>query len=593
MKWFAGSEKGAIFVVDQNKTYSIMKKNFALSALAVIVAVAFVFTGCKDSEPDPVKVSSITVSPATETLEIGGTVTLTAAVLPADADNKLYTWSSSDDAKASVSKAGVVTAKAAGRVTITATASDGSNAKGTATITINEAVVPPATVVAFASGLSLSDVNSFNYSEIVTAEGAPAKDLSVEVSSQSIGNITIKLITDNELIGSNLPTGVAEGIALGGPVNLELAAILDAIFNGGLPFGDNVVGKQQVELDFSAIQPLIASIPGGVNQFDIEIKAEDADSSVVSVTKTLKLKFVDDVTVWGAIAGDGFDIDEEQVINISGAASESRKIDITSLTGIEKLLVNIENPMIDAITGGLPELDLATPGNNAALLRTIAGMGLVLPSGDAVKGKTALTIDMDAAFIGALVGLGEDTTVIKLTVEDAAGHAVTKTLTITIVNDLSLQITGSVGETPIEIKMSDALADPIAIDPVAVDIVADQGIKNFMVEIDSSSIAFKTALGLFHVTGAFDLANPGEDLAGSLTTVGLLDPETPIKDATELRFDVTQFIPLIFQVRNQMSQETGDFTASFRLIVTDGANQTKSATIALDLVDDSAAQGGE
>ncbi len=88
-----------------------MKKNFVLPVLAALAAVALVFTGCNPDDPEPVKVSSITVSPLTATLEIDETVTLSAVVAPANAENATYTWSSSDETKATVTSAGVVTAK--------------------------------------------------------------------------------------------------------------------------------------------------------------------------------------------------------------------------------------------------------------------------------------------------------------------------------------------------------------------------------------------------------------------------------------------------------------------------------------------------
>ncbi len=90
-----------------------------------------------------VKVSSITISPKTATIEKGDTEQLTAAVLPNDAENKAIEWSSSDTAVATVDANGLVTGVANGEATITATAKDGSGVKGEATITV---VIPPTSV---------------------------------------------------------------------------------------------------------------------------------------------------------------------------------------------------------------------------------------------------------------------------------------------------------------------------------------------------------------------------------------------------------------------------------------------------------------
>ena len=69
---------------------------------------------------DPVAVTSVELNTYATSLNVGGTVTLTATVKPTNATNQNVTWSSSDNSIATVAN-GVVTAVAAGTVTITAT----------------------------------------------------------------------------------------------------------------------------------------------------------------------------------------------------------------------------------------------------------------------------------------------------------------------------------------------------------------------------------------------------------------------------------------------------------------------------------------
>ena len=88
-------------------------------------------------------VTTIQIDGAPENaMKIGEEVTL-KAVVNDDATNKKVTWSSSDDAVASVDENGKVIAKAAGDVTITATAKDGSNIQQSVTIKVapNEYVI--------------------------------------------------------------------------------------------------------------------------------------------------------------------------------------------------------------------------------------------------------------------------------------------------------------------------------------------------------------------------------------------------------------------------------------------------------------------
>jgi uncharacterized protein YjdB len=83
-----------------------------------------------------IPVSTITITPLTTTISVGGVVYLTENVLPYYAENANVTWKSSDDTVATVNQSGVVRGVKAGTVTITATAADGSGVFGTATVTV-------------------------------------------------------------------------------------------------------------------------------------------------------------------------------------------------------------------------------------------------------------------------------------------------------------------------------------------------------------------------------------------------------------------------------------------------------------------------
>ncbi|MBQ7985707.1 MAG: Ig-like domain-containing protein, partial [Clostridia bacterium] len=76
-------------------------------------------------EPQPIKVTGVSLSSEALTLAIPGTNTLVATVTPADATDKTVKWSSSNPAIATVSSSGKVTAVGLGTATITATTQDG------------------------------------------------------------------------------------------------------------------------------------------------------------------------------------------------------------------------------------------------------------------------------------------------------------------------------------------------------------------------------------------------------------------------------------------------------------------------------------
>ena len=91
-----------------------------------------------------VPVTSITVTANKTALENKKVATCTAAIAPENASKTSVVWSSSDEKLATVDYNGQVTAAAegSGKVTITATAKDGSGVSGSVEITIGEAEAP-------------------------------------------------------------------------------------------------------------------------------------------------------------------------------------------------------------------------------------------------------------------------------------------------------------------------------------------------------------------------------------------------------------------------------------------------------------------
>lgn len=80
-------------------------------------------------------VTSVTLNKSALSLEVGKTGQLSATVLPNSATNKSVSWSSNNEAVATVSSKGIVTAKKAGTAVITATAVNGRSASCTVTVT--------------------------------------------------------------------------------------------------------------------------------------------------------------------------------------------------------------------------------------------------------------------------------------------------------------------------------------------------------------------------------------------------------------------------------------------------------------------------
>ena len=99
-----------------------------------MAAFAWLLVACnKTGQETEIAVSSVTITPASQEVALGETVSLQAQVLPDNATDKKISWSSTVPVVATVSQDGVVTALAVGTTTIKATA---GGKTGTCAITV-------------------------------------------------------------------------------------------------------------------------------------------------------------------------------------------------------------------------------------------------------------------------------------------------------------------------------------------------------------------------------------------------------------------------------------------------------------------------
>ena len=116
---------------DQAGTYIVSAYNNAASA-PLMAPVCVVTVTSNEAQ-------SVTLDPAELSLKEGESGTITATVLPENAADQSVTWSSSDEAVATVDANGKVTAVAAGTATITATTAN--NKTATCVVSVEEAVL--------------------------------------------------------------------------------------------------------------------------------------------------------------------------------------------------------------------------------------------------------------------------------------------------------------------------------------------------------------------------------------------------------------------------------------------------------------------
>jgi hypothetical protein len=402
-----------------------MKKNLLSVSLAALTLAAAAFTSCGDKEPanTTVKVATVTVSPATHTLEIGKTVTLGVTVTPADATNPAVTWESSNSNIATVDQSGLVTARAEGPVTITATAADGGGAKNTCAITVVPEPIPGAVSIA-GDGFDIDDVQDITYTEATTPPGFPVK---VNITSaRGIDKLLIEITSSSKVFEEALVgMGFVPGADLANPEGLLLESLEG--LGGMLPYGEQVKGKAELAFDITSFIPMIFTVAG---ECTADFKLTAMDDTEVQATKTLKLNLIDDRPGAVSIAGEGFDIDQ-MVTNPADGATFKIKIEATK--GIENLLVNITSTSqtlngVLGVAGLTGEFDIANP--SAELEQALGMLEGALPYGADVKGKNELTLDATGLvpILTQFTGGTDCSIFIAMTVKDRDALSASKTL---------------------------------------------------------------------------------------------------------------------------------------------------------------------
>ncbi|MCL2417585.1 MAG: Ig-like domain-containing protein [Bacteroidales bacterium] len=107
-------------------------KKYTYHLLVVILVSAVIFNACHN-DPDPpetettIPAASVILNQTTTNLDAGGTLQLTATVLPEDATNRNVTWSSNDTSVVTVNSSGIVTGISVGNAIITVRTEDGNH----------------------------------------------------------------------------------------------------------------------------------------------------------------------------------------------------------------------------------------------------------------------------------------------------------------------------------------------------------------------------------------------------------------------------------------------------------------------------------
>lgn len=191
-----------------------------------------------------------------------GTTQMSAAVLPDNATNKAYTWSSSNTNVATVNSSGLVTAKSVGTAVITATASDGSGTKGSVTITVLP--IPVASV-------SLNKTTA----QVYTSGSGKTTQLTASILPANADDQTVTWESSNPGVAGVDATGKVTGMSAG-------TAVITAHshFNPSITAQCTVTVKQLVtRLNLNKTSATLNA--GGTTQLSAAVTPQDATNKAV------------------------------------------------------------------------------------------------------------------------------------------------------------------------------------------------------------------------------------------------------------------------------------------------------------------------
>lgn len=113
-----------------------MKKYMKSFCVLVVFAIVAFMAGCGSDDDGDIAVTAINLDKTELSLDPGATQQLTATIVPSDATNKRIVWSSENEAIATVTDKGLVTAMASGKTNIWVKIPDGT-VSASASVTVN------------------------------------------------------------------------------------------------------------------------------------------------------------------------------------------------------------------------------------------------------------------------------------------------------------------------------------------------------------------------------------------------------------------------------------------------------------------------
>ncbi|WP_258105293.1 Ig-like domain-containing protein [Marinoscillum sp. MHG1-6] len=238
----------------------------------LLLGAMWVFAACDDNTPESGEVLVEYISIKGDFIEDGGSSQLEVMISPTNATNQVVEWSVSNDLVATISQEGVLTAVSNGIVTVTASATDGSQVTASKSFNISGVGVSQVLVESITiNGGDITDGRAKQLSADVFPANAFNKVISWSVSDESIAEISSSGLLTPKANGSVTVYAVATDAS---GIQAELVVNISGV-NTSID-GEVVTTKAEI------LNALAAALPGD----KIYVRSGTyAFSSTISISK--------------------------------------------------------------------------------------------------------------------------------------------------------------------------------------------------------------------------------------------------------------------------------------------------------------------
>ena len=269
-----------------------------------------------------IKVTGVTLDKPGLELEIGDSDTLTATVAPDDATNKAVSWSSANDAIATVED-GVVTAVAAGETTVTVTTADGAF-KATANVVVKAAPIKVTGVSLDKTMVALEIDESTTVTATVAPENATNKNVEWSVANTAIATVIDGVVTGVAAGETTLTVTTVDG---GHTATIPVKVVTEKVAVTGITLSFADPTKQGTKYNAVAIIE-----PANATNTNITLACDDPDFVDITYKLTQNNVVIWDVVVkkWGKFTltattedggySDSFDSNAEAAVLVTSIA---------------------------------------------------------------------------------------------------------------------------------------------------------------------------------------------------------------------------------------------------------------------------------